>query len=341
MYGKLKATKETIYKYINDFDIFKYYISNFKDLGTLFRSEIRSDKSPTCCINKYEDKLLYVDFADINSKGLDVFSYIGKKYNVNFYEVLDIVTVDFNLPLLLNYSGKKQSIKPNKPTIYNLDLSEIPSNTLSVLNVKVKPFDLEDKKYWKDKYDISVADLRKFNVYSLQYFTHKGEVISMSKNMYGYYFGKDSVTGIDLWKCYAPYGSKKIKWRTNCGNKVVQGYSQLPEQGKLLIITKSMKDIIVLSKLGIPSIAPQAENHLIPEDIIAELRDRFKYIYVLFDNDEAGIRGSVKYSEEYKLPYFYIPLELEIKDSAEVVEYYDYKLLNDIIYASCYTKMGK
>lgn len=336
MYAKIKASKNSIYNYINDYDIFRFYISNFKQIRKLFRSEIRADKNPTCCINKYKDKLLYVDFADIESKGLDAFAYIQKKYSCTFYEALDMIVVDFNLPLLLNCSNNKTTTK--KPAkVYNLNLDNIPEASRSVLKVKIKPFTLIDKSYWYDKYDITVKDLKKYNVYSLEYFIHYGKVKSFSKHLYGYYFGIDE--GIEMWKVYYPHGDKFNKWATNCGDSIIQGYNELPDKGEILIITKSLKDIIVLSKLRIPAIAPQAENHLIPKEIINELKTRFKRIYILFDNDNPGIEAAKKYKETYELPIFFIPLELEVKDSAEVVEWYDYSLLKDIIHANCNTSM--
>jgi len=332
MYGKLKASKSTIYNYINDYDIFRHYIKNFTEIGKLFRSELRQDKNPTCCINKYENTLRYIDFADIESKGLDVFDYVSKKYNCNFYESLDIIANDFNLPLILN-NNLQLNHQPAK--VYNLDLSSIPKVSTSTIKVKFKPFSLVDKEYWFDKYNITVKDLKKFDVYSLEYYIQKGNLKSYSKYLYGYYFGIKN--GIEMWKIYHPNGDKFNKWSTNCGNNVIQGYNQLPESGNLLIITKALKDVIVLSKLNIPAIAPQAENHLIPIDTLEELRSRFKSIYILFDNDEPGVKAARKYQEIYNLPIFFIPLELEVKDSAEVVEVYDYSLLKDIIDANCNT----
>jgi hypothetical protein len=340
MYGKLKATNTNILNCINEYDIFRYYISNFKELNVLFCSELRKDINPTCSIRKY-DKLIYADFADVNSVGIDCFKYVMLKYNLNYYRALDKICIDFNLPLMVNCPYLDYNKCNHVPILYNLDLSKIPSKEMSSIQVKLKNFTLVDKNYWKDKYDISVKDLKKFNVYPVQYFIHKSEFIEPDTVCYGYYFGKEIMTGIDLWKIYTPFADKKVKWRTNCGNDVVQGFNQLPEFGDVLIITKSLKDIIVLSKIGIPAVAPQAENHLIPLDIILELKKRFKFIFVLFDNDDAGIKASVKYHNEYGFFYFYMPLELEIKDPADVVEYYDYKLLKDLIDASINSKMGK
>lgn len=338
MYGKVKTSKDNIYSHVNDYDIFRYYISNFKTIGSLFRSEIRVDKNPTCCISKYGEKLLYVDFADIESKGLDVFAYIQKKYNCTFHKALDIISIDFNLPFILNYY-ETNTLNREPAPIYNLDITKLEPVSKSTIQVKTTEFTSIDKLYWYDRYDITVKDLKRFNVFSLKYYIQNGNLRSFSKHLYGYYFG--FVDGLHMWKTYYPHGDKKNKWSTNCGDKIIQGYEQLPETGDTLIITKSLKDIIILHKLGIPAIAPQAENHLIPAELIQSLRTRFNHIYVLFDNDATGVKSAQKYNTTYHLPIFFIPLELEVKDSAEVVEWYDYSLLKDIINAGCNREVVK
>jgi hypothetical protein len=80
----------------------------------------------------------------------------------------------------------------------------------------------------------------------------------------------------------------------------------LPESGELLVITKSFKDIGTLYEQGIPSIAPQAESILLPENIIDELKSRFKTIYSLMDYDNTGIHLAWKMRKLYGIkPLFF------------------------------------
>ena len=44
---------------ITEYDIFKYYCLNFRDLGKKFCSDLRSDKTPTVAIVMWNNKLLY------------------------------------------------------------------------------------------------------------------------------------------------------------------------------------------------------------------------------------------------------------------------------------------
>ena len=91
---------------ITEYDIFVYYCPNFKELGKLFISDLREDRSPTVSIIPYNGKLLYKDFGSPDHT-CDCFNYIKYKYNCSFIDTLRIIDCDFNLGL----SSKKERIK--------------------------------------------------------------------------------------------------------------------------------------------------------------------------------------------------------------------------------------
>lgn len=108
-------------------------------------------------------------------------------------------------------------------------------------------------------------------------------------------------------KVYRPYSSnREDKWRTNCTSVDLQGYEQLPAKGDLLIITKSLKDIMVLYKLGYNAVALQSENDNLRKDIYDDLANRFTKLIILFDNDKPGIEAGKKLSEKYNIEYVYL-----------------------------------
>ena len=65
----------------------------------------------------------------------------------------------------------------------------------------------------------------------------------------------------------------------------LQGYSQLPRNGRTVFITSSLKDIMCLAGLGYPSFALQSEMLVPREETISEAKARFKEVIVLYDND--------------------------------------------------------
>ena len=63
------------------------------------------------------------------------------------------------------------------------------------------------------------------------------------------------------------------------------------------------------------SIAPDSENTLIPESMLNIIIPKYEKIFVLFDNDEAGIRSMKKYKEKYDFDYVILDMEKDLSDS--------------------------
>jgi hypothetical protein len=71
-------------------------------------------------------------------------------------------------------------------------------------------------------------------------------------------------------------------------------------------------------KLGyqnIEAIAPDSENSMIPENIISQLKSKYKNVCVIFDNDDPGIKSMQRYKERYGLNYVILDMEKDLSDS--------------------------
>lgn len=73
----------------------------------------------------------------------------------------------------------------------------------------------------------------------------------------------------------------------------------LPKSGDAIVITKSLKDIMVLYELGIPAIAPISENCYLTEAQHNKLVKRFDKVVLFYDNDRAGITNLNKFRKQY------------------------------------------
>ena len=73
----------------------------------------------------------------------------------------------------------------------------------------------------------------------------------------------------------------------------------LPKSGEYVVITKSMKDVMCLYSLGIPSIAPTSENCFLSEAQYHKLKERFKYIILLYDNDRPGLKAAISIHKKF------------------------------------------
>lgn len=321
MYGKKIVSKDNILALINSYDIFKKYIVGFVDVGKAFKSELRADKSPTCVVFKGNTDLLYKDYAVTGA--LSCFGYVMQKYSCNYFQALDIVSRDFNLDLVSTVSEFEYT--PTASIIYNVDISKIES-TPADIRIKVRNWNLYDKEFWNDQYELTISELKEGKVFPLEGFWLNNSYFKAHSTAYGYYFGfKD---GRELWKIYQPY-SKKAKFFTNTGPDDYQGFDLLPETEERLIITKSYKDVLVLRKLGIPAIAPQSESSVIDKDFYDYLLTRFKEIRLLFDNDEPGIKAANKLQELIGIQHFILPQDT--KDCADFVKKYNYTKLLEYI----------
>ena len=114
----------------------------------------------------------------------------------------------------------------------------------------------------------TLETLKRFNVYSCKHVFLNGQLVAKSQQhcpIFGYYGKK--YQGIELWRCYFP---KRTSFRfiTNWPSKKIQGYDQLPKSGKLLVITKSLKDVMCLYSCGITACAPNSENLFISDAVL-------------------------------------------------------------------------
>ena len=86
-----------------------------------------------------------------------------------------------------------------------------------------------------------------------------------------------------------------------------------------------MKDALCLwANTGIPALAIQGEGYGMSDTAISELKRRYSHIYILLDNDEAGLQDAVKLSESTGFTNVVLPRVNDNKDISDL-----YKSLQD------------
>ena len=304
---KPNLTKELILSRFSEEQIMEYYLHIPIKKG-LFRSPLRRDREPTCSL--YRNKsgtLIFKDFA--TGQHLNVFEIVQTMYNCKFYDALKIIANDFGII--------RDSNLPRNPGKINKNPIKIEDKEMSKIQVEIQDFTELELKWWK-RYGITKEILEHFNIYSCKYVFLNDQIIAKSQQhcpIFGYY-GK-RYQGIELWRCYFP---KRTSFRfvTNWPSKKIQGYDQLPSRGNLLVITKSMKDVACLYSMGVTAIAPNSETQFISDSVLNDLKERFKHIVVLFDNDYTGISFMSKIKKKYpELIYTWIPRSLGAKDISD------------------------
>lgn len=295
---------------VNDLDIYTYCLGQFK-VGKLMNSPLRSgDKNPSFGIfHSKTGGLLWKDLGTgecgNSLKFLKEYKSITTREELE-RELLRIV----------------RRINPN--TIVRTNTYDKPKEDTDIGIVR-QPFTNVDKQYWK-QFGIHIDTLKKFNVFSIKYFLCNSIVRSIYKEnspMYAYKV-------YDKFKIYRPLASKFTKWRTNLTNRHVQGLSELPKEGgDLLIITKSLKDVMCCYEMGFNAIAAASETVFIPEDILRSLRSKWKRIVILYDRDQTGMLKARQYSKQYKIDAFFINKKFKAKDLSDAVRDNGFSTMKD------------
>ncbi len=322
---QIKLTKNLILSKITQEQIFYYYIGSEVKHKKLFRSKLRTDRNVTCSIYKNKNgDLIYKDFA--TDQHLNCFAYVMELFKCDYQKALHIIANDFNI---ISSSEVK-----NKGKIISKDF-KIKEKEFAKLQAEIKDFDELELKWW-NKYGITLETLKKFNVFSIKHVFLNGQIVAKSSQscpIYGYYGNKLKKDGEshELWKFYFPK-RRESRFLGNYPAEILQGYKKLPKNGKICVITKSMKDVMALYEYGIPACAPNGETVIPKEAVVKDLLSRFDHVFALWDCDHTGVTFLNKIKRKYpELKCLIIPRKLGAKDFSDLREKYGYKKTKQFI----------
>ena len=304
---------EDILQYVSEEDIALFYLgaTTKSTMYSLFREE----DTPGKYLFWYNGRIRYNDWV----VKLSLPDVIMAKNNWSYAEFMG--------DLLKNFNQTKATI-PQTKIRRNLP----PKTKHTEIKIKARGWQDYDLEFWL-QYGISKEILIKFNVKPIFYYWINNFLNVASKYHYSY----DFYTEDELFrrKLYAPFEKKK-KWVSN-GGKICQGENMLPYEGDLLIITKSLKDVMTLYSLGFIAIAPPSESSFLPEEYFYKQKERFKNIVIFYDNDKTGIEKANKFSEQHNLPNISIP-EGNEKDISDYRKKYGEdktkELINKLLYGT-------
>ena len=288
-------SKDWIISKIPEEAIFNFYGLTIQD--GKFCSPLRADNRPTC--NFYRDNknmLIYRDWA--TNHHFDAIGFVKWKYKISYGQALSRIYDD----LINTHNPGKQS--GHGATV------RIVKKKASKIRIKRRPFNRRDIHYWTG-FGISEQVLNIFNVSAIQRAWVNNESVylyNQSDVCYAYRFGAFK------YKLYFPM---REDYRFLSSSSAVQGWKQLPEKGEWVVITKSLKDVMLLYTYGIPAIALSTESQVPSNELITKLKERFDNIVMFYDNDERGISSMQK--AKVNLPCMWIPKRYEVKD---ITDYY-------------------
>lgn len=304
MYSKEKAkqpeiTLDWILSKVTEYEIYAKYIGNFK-VGLIYNSPFRKDKNPSFGIfySKRTGQLLFKD----HGTGVcgNVIKFVSLYTGITDYKAIlqDIIT-KLNITNDTILDSSKQ-YKPSGDTI---------------IGIVRQNFTEADKQYWS-QFNISLETLKKYDVNSIKYYLCNGIVNGIYKDtnpMYAYKVYNN-------FKIYRPLSDKYHKWRNNLTEYDIQGYKQLPKIGDLLIITKSLKDVMCFYEMGYNAISPASESTWLPDKVLEDVKKRFKRIILMFDRDITGTKYLRKISQKTGLEPMLVHKRFKAKDISDAIK---------------------
>lgn len=304
--------KDLIFSNITDQDIYEKYFGAF-ELGKAYNSVLRKDeKASSGFYVSQTGKIIYNDFS--NGLKVDSIQFVMKLFGLDYYAAQRKIVQDFNIT-------KKGAIV-TKPVV--------PVKEDIIINIVPKPFNKKDELYW-NSYWINKRELERYRVYSVESTLIRGKFIPTKEDELKFAYILEG-NNREYVKIYTPFSSK-VKWISNCPLNISWGIEDITE-GSTLVITKSLKDMIVLRKV-LPNVIGLQNESLaaVKSGLIEDLKTRFDRIVVFFDNDNAGIQAAKEMSEKYNIEYTLIPeraLKLGIKDPSDYIQKFGLNKLKEL-----------
>lgn len=295
--GKPEEIKiEDILEKVDDYNIIKFYLGEDFDFKRKFRSPFRAngvDKTPNLTFFPSDERIIFKDFA--TGKSGDCFKFVQEIFGLTFYQTL--LKIDKDLGLGLKY-------KSNSP-VFKIQMAKRPQHLQAkpdtLIQIIPRAFTAKDINYWKN-YHITVEELEKKKVYSVDKLYVNKQLIQNRDDSPRFAYKYD-----EFLKIYTPF-SKNLKWISSCPNDYISGFDDIKmkiytgKQSDKLVITKSLKDEIVLSKFLPDVCSTQNESSAsINDENMQWILKGYKphNVYIAYDADKAGEDAALYFELNY------------------------------------------
>ena len=325
--GQYCGNKDTILSKISEAELAVFYIDGLTEIPSVISSPLRKDEHPSFRIYSPDGtRVKFFDYAT-GQKG-SIFDLLMLMYGKSFQDTLEMISKDLT--------------DNRKTAIYKAKLERLKVNSergiLQVRSVRSE-WQEYDFSYW-DSYGVPKNWLLNADIYPISHIlivSESGYVKTIKADKYAYTF-IERKDGVVTEKVYQPYNKEGMKWRSGHDRSVCDLWAKLPEKGNIVIIASSRKDALcVWAQTGIPTISMQSETVLMKPQVMQELKERFKRVVVLFDNDFSaeenhGQKDSQKFAELYGIEQIEIPSKYRAKDPSDLHRYYGEGIVKQVIF---------
>lgn len=309
--GKPNIRLDEILSKVSELDIIHHYFG-VTNVPCIISSPLRPDNHPSFGFYSLDGKKIH--WTDLATKdGGGVFDLLGKYWGESYNDVLAHVWED--LPKITSTDGcsvlQEKRIVSNKAYNSNIDLQ-----------CRVREWKKHDLEYW-ESYGISLKWLEYADIYPISHkiVIKEGSRFVFPADKYAYAYVEYKEGKVTL-KIYQPFNKRGYKWSNRHDRSVISLWTKVPEYGDRICVCSSMKDALCLwANTGIPALAIQGEGYGMSDTAINELKRRYKNIYVLLDNDEAGLKDGEKLSASTGFINIVLPKFNGGKDVSDLYKY--------------------
>jgi hypothetical protein len=347
---------DELLSYVSEEDIMTHYFGEWEPDKHYIDEHFKTENSPSFYISYYNQRLKWRRFGIYNTPK-DPVEFVMFKHGLNFYDALNKIYNEVYLgeTLLLD----------------NQQLNGIRSKAKDQVNmaIVVKDWEDYDLDYWLQHDGMSVEQIESFYVDpASEYWANDKRVHISSAGDPLYCYNHSHETGRDSFTAYRPYADMEhnkmrrkgyyktisFKFRKYMIRDHIMNLKSLLARkqnngitSKLIVprdpllkdvcmLTSSLKDIMAFDTIGLDSCAPHTEEGVITEDLLITLKKHYPHVYVAYNNDETGVRQSIKITSNYKkynLGYWNVPKTCnKCKDPAEVLKNQDKETLRETVY---------
>jgi len=314
---EIRPSVQQLYSILGQERIMAFYFHDIIVMGKKYVNPFRDDSNPGCYFKWSKvGNIYFIDHATqkVYYNPIDV-ACMATGYD--YPDILYKIEADFNI--------KNLDLENKKQLALETAAFQKPELKPATIKVSTSKFNKKDYDYWA-QFGVTPNILSFYNV-------KKVSKVWIAEQLWYIHNDIDPCyryTEKEKFKIYRPFADKKYKFRTNYFGGLLEGYTQLPHRGSLLIITKGLKDVMTLHAMGYNAVAVRSENTPVSENAFKLLSNRFDNLFIWFDADEAGLIGAYKLSQMYNLPVIYHDKELG-KDPSEIYKNHGKDKLIEII----------
>lgn len=294
-------------------DVFANEIGKFP-ICRSFKHPLKRDRQPSGSIFSREGIWFLKDFAG-KFPTMTAIQFVQNKYSLDFREAIEKICQDM---------GINPSTKEYKP-IQVFERAPVYEQSEMHIGFSTCKFDNAHAQYWED-YHLSEDYLAKYNVFRVKDLSINRRRITLEKHEKTFAYWAEDIDRVKILRIGV---DKKYKWRTNVNNNYIW-FKDLYTTCNKLVVSKSVKDALVLSLFGICSVATQNEDAGILETNLDLLYNISDNLIVNFGSDVQGKEQSLAITKKYGLKHYNTPdygLEKGANDAAEFAKIYGLKAL--------------